>query len=417
MQISLSRQLIVKNITTLISNSAISQGITALAFLLTARQLGASEFGQYAATMALAGILSVGFNLGLDIWLLREGGREPSKIAQSVGSVTFIKFIGGLIWLGIIILLSFTLLKSLFPPLLMVLSAIAVWLDSILMTSLTAFKTSLQNTQTLIIESSSDMFWLLGTLLLIALGIDQAATFVLMRIVILILSVIISVLWVKHLIGLQLSIDTVKRSIRSSPPYAFSEFLAIASLRIDIIIVTVALGTFYVGIYSPAVSIVNAFFLIPASVYMVMVPVISNQFSSDVDQAWRTASRFNLILLLIGAASAIALYFGSWLLVPILGASYEQSSDILRILSFILVFKSISFGMAAILIAIGHQSQRTIIQAVAVSLNIILNLLVINTFGINGVAVVYLLTETILLIGYFGLVQYYKKKQLFINTT
>lgn len=410
MQTFLSRQLIVKNITTLLSNSAISQGITALALLLTARQLGASVFGQYAGAMALAGILSVGFSLGLDIWLLREGGRVPIQLAETVGSVTLIKFCGGIIWLGMITLLSYTLLKSLFPPQLMVLSAVAVWLDSILMTSLTAFKASLQNTYTLIIESISDFVWLLGTLTLIVININQAEPFVLMRIIILLISVLVSIIWVKGILGLRLSIDTIKRSLRSSPPYAISEFLALASMRIDVIIVTVALGTYYVGLYSPAVSIVNAFFLIPASIYMVMLPVISNQFTSDMNQAWRTASRFNLTLLLVGIASAIALFFGSWFLTPILGESYEQSSEILRILSFILVFKSLSYGMVAILLAIGHQGQRTIIQAVAVSINIALNLLVINTFGINGVAVVYLITESILLLGYFGLVQYYRRR-------
>jgi len=410
MELLLSRQVILKNITALFSNSAISQGITALTLLLTARQLGAPVFGQYAATMALAGILSVGFSLGLDIWLLREGGRVPTQLAESIGSVTLIKFCAGLIWLGIIVLISYTLLRSIFPPLLMVLSAIAIWLDSILMTSLTAFKASLQNIYTLIIESISDLFWLMGTLFLIFRNVDHAETFVLMRIIILLISVLVSIIWVNNLLGFQYSFDTLKRSIRSSPPYAVSEFLALSSMRIDVIIVTIALGTYYVGLYSPAVSIVNAFFLIPASIYMVMLPVISNQFTFDINRAWQTVSRFNIILLLVGIVSAIGLFFGSWFLTPILGESYEQTSEILRIISFILVFKSLSYGMAAILIAIGHQGQRTVVQAIAVLLNIVLNLLVIDTLGINGVAIVYLITELILILGYFGLVQYYKRR-------
>jgi O-antigen/teichoic acid export membrane protein len=56
--------------------------------------------------------------------------------------------------------------------------------------------------------------------------------------------------------------------------------------------------------------------------------------------------------------------------------------------------------MAAIMVATNQQVKRTYIQVIAAIANIILNLLVVSRFGINGVAFVYVITEIILMVGY-----------------
>jgi O-antigen/teichoic acid export membrane protein len=56
--------------------------------------------------------------------------------------------------------------------------------------------------------------------------------------------------------------------------------------------------------------------------------------------------------------------------------------------------------MAAIMVATNQQVKRTFIQVIAAVTNIVLNLLVVFRFGINGVAFVYVITEIILLVGY-----------------
>jgi O-antigen/teichoic acid export membrane protein len=95
----LNRAKIVGNITTLLSGSVVAQGMTAFALLLTARQLMVDGYGQYAACITITSMLSIFFSLGLDVWLLREGGRDPSRIAEIAGSVLSIKASLGLIWI------------------------------------------------------------------------------------------------------------------------------------------------------------------------------------------------------------------------------------------------------------------------------------------------------------------------------
>lgn len=415
--LDVTRRNLFGNIAKLFSNSAISQGFTALALLLTARELGATLYGQLAACLALASVLSVGFNLGLDIWLLREGARSQYRISELIGSSLSIKLGLGLIWVLVLSLIGFIIQNPSFPPALLTLTAIMVWLDSILMTALSAFKASLRNEYTLIIESSSDFIWFIGTLILIYLGTELPEAYVTLRLVILLATCIIAYYLIHRLLGLHISREIIQISLKACPPYALSEFLALALMRLDVIIVAFALGNYSVGLYSPAVSIVNALFFIPLSVYMVMVPSLSHLFESDLLQAWKSSKRFTLLLSVVGGLSSILLFVCADWVVSLLGESFTGSGMILRILSVILLLKSLSFAMAGILVAGGRQSQRVIIQAIAVVLGTLLNLMVVFRFGINGVAVVFVITELILFLGYMGLVRRFRIETMEVRAT
>ena len=72
----ITRHTIISNIATLFTGSAIAQGLTAITFILTARILGPEQYGQYTASMTLAIFCSIVFSLGLNLWLLQEGGRR-----------------------------------------------------------------------------------------------------------------------------------------------------------------------------------------------------------------------------------------------------------------------------------------------------------------------------------------------------
>jgi O-antigen/teichoic acid export membrane protein len=96
---------------------------------------------------------------------------------------------------------------------------------------------------------------------------------------------------------------------------------------------------------------------------------------------------------------------GTGLLAPYLvlwlfGETYTPTTSVLIILSAILLTRSIISPVAAVLVAVGWQSRRVVVQAIAAALNISLNLLVIQHFGIVGVAFVYVITEWVLLGGH-----------------
>lgn len=407
------RRVILSNVASLLSSSVLSQGMTAFALLLTARQLGADGYGQYAGSFVLTSFTAIVFSLGMDLWLLREGSCDQGRLGELLGSVLAIKGILGILWLGALILLAPRLdalrLRS-FPAELVRLSALVVWLDSLCATVITAYKASLRNEMTLLLEAGSDGIWLLVTLVLIGLGAQQADLYMRARAVVLLVSLILSVLLAWRWRALKATVETVKRVLTEAVPFATSELLAWMYMRIDVLIVAFALGDRAVGLYSPSVGIVNALFLVPATVHTVIIPILSNLFVTDPKRAWKMAGRGLLLLLAIGMGMSLVLVVGAGPLASLLGSSFGGSKEILQILGTILVFHSLTYGMAAILVATNQQRRRVVAQTVAVCVNALLNVLVVRWLGIRGVALVYVITEIVLLAGYAALVRRYRKR-------
>jgi O-antigen/teichoic acid export membrane protein len=198
------------------------------------------------------------------------------------------------------------------------------------------------------------------------------------------------------------SLRDEKATFREAIPYGFSELLAIVYMQADVTLIALLIGSGEaVGLYAPASSLINALFVIPLAGFYVLVPVLTRLY-----QEQSLTFRHTIIQVFVGfTILGIILAFGIWIAGPflselLLGDSYKTTGQLLRILSPILFLKSLSFACAAFLVAVGWQIRRLIPQAISAAANILLNLLVIMTLGIIGVALVYVVSEVILLIGY-----------------
>lgn len=408
----LNRSNIVANIAALLSGSALSQVMRAVALLITARQLGAESYGQYAACFTLTSLSSTLFSLGLDIWLLREGSRSLEDIGTLLGSVLTIKSILGAIWLGVTFLLS-PLLDSLgpFPAGLLRLSALAVLLENLVSTLLTVFKASLRNQLTSVLTAGANSLWLLGTLTLVASGLQETAAFVDLRVITSLVSFVLVMVVVCRWTSVRVSGRIARQALREAAPFAASELLALAYMRVDVLIVAFLLGERATGLYAPSVGVVNALFLAPAAVYMVITPVLSNLFLNRVHQGWITARNSLFLLTAVGIMLSSALALGADPIASVLGAGFGEAGGLLRLLSPLLLIHSLAFGLAAILVAVGQQVNRTFVQATAVVTSASLNFLVLPVTGIRGAAIVHIISDVVLVIGYAWLVHRYQGRR------
>src|SRR5262245_34761590 len=125
--------LLARKLTAQLSATMVERLLRAVALILIARQVGPSAFGQYTASLALTTILAVGFALGLDVWLVRNGNRsgERGHLAQHASTSLLIRAGLGLVWLAGLALLAPWLDPNAYPPDLFLLVALAVWLEEI----------------------------------------------------------------------------------------------------------------------------------------------------------------------------------------------------------------------------------------------------------------------------------------------
>jgi O-antigen/teichoic acid export membrane protein len=397
---TLNRRFVVKNIAALFSGTALAQALTAIVYLVLARHLGATVYGVFAACLAFASLTSLLFNLGLEVWLLQAGGKNPQAIKLQAGSILLIKVVLGLAWLAGLALVQPWLNQQTFPRDVFILTALVVLLDSLFLTTLAAFKASLQNRYIFYIEPTTDVIWLGGTLLLIGINTTELLPFLWLRGLVLVGGLAAALVLVRWKIGLGANRSTIRQAMRESPPYFASELFAAVTMRMDLLLVALFLGSQAAGIYSPALAVINATFFIPAAIANVMIPVLSQLNQGHPIQARLTARR----QILLQGAVGVAMFGGFLLLSPLvarfLGESFEGTGILLQILSLILLVKPITFSLATILVASGNQDKRVAVQIIAVAATLALDLIAVTWFGLPAVALVYVLVEGLLLAGY-----------------
>jgi O-antigen/teichoic acid export membrane protein len=188
---------------------------------------------------------------------------------------------------------------------------------------------------------------------------------------------------------------------RQSLPYGLSEFLALVYGQADITLLALLLGQFSVGLYAPASGIITAMTGVLASGFYIFVPILSRQLKAAPQRFSKTARLMFAGYALVGGLLWMTFLIGSPAIVQLLlGSAYNQTGELMVILSIILFLKSLSFACATFLVAVGWQHRRLAPQLVSAIVNVVLNLWAIPNLGIIGVAWVFVASEVVLLAGY-----------------
>lgn len=403
----LARNQLVRKLSAQLSATVLERLLQAVALILIARQVGPTAFGPYAAALALTKMLSVGFGLGLDNWLLRNGFRQgdPAILAQHATNCLTIRAGLGLVWLALLALIAPWLDPAVYPLTLLLLCALIVWAEELANVVWSAFKAALQNQLLLRVMTVAQAAFVLAVLGLMLLGVQSIWAFAGVQLLITTLHALVAIWLQIRRFGWQWQPRTLRPILRESVPFALSTGLAMIYGRADIALVGLWLGERAVGLYSPAVSLANALALIPTAVYYVMLPVLSRA----VLESPRYAARITRRLVVASTGLGLLVAAGLAIMAPLLvgfmyGAAFATTGQLLVILSGVLAARFVSMALATTLVAVGQQTARVIVQTGIAVLNIGLNVWAIRQWGLTGAAAVYVITEWLLALAYLGLV-------------
>ncbi|MFW5941775.1 MAG: oligosaccharide flippase family protein [bacterium] len=410
---SLSRNRALLNIGALFSGSTVARVLSALSIFILARQLGVDRFGQYTAALSLVKLASILFSLGLDSWLLREGRRRPDGFGAAVGANLATKVGLGLFWLIVLAIVAPFLNQTSFPTTLVLLAGLSTVLEELTATGWSAFKAALRNKVTVWLIISAPAILLLLTLLLALQGVEAAAYYFVARILAFAVAGAIALLLAWRSFGIEVRWRWMPTVLRETRAFGLSHGFSMIYERADITIIAYVLGATAAGLYAPAVTLMTTLFLIPHAIYEVMLPMISALHARSPAQVKRPAFRLFLLSAALGVVLGLGMTVIAYPLVWLLyGPEFAASAPILVILSNVLVFKAVSFALAAVLAAVGWQGKRVIIQAAVALLSIVATLLAATYYGIEGVAYVYVLTEFLLMGGYLALLLRWQRQSL-----
>ena len=367
--------------------------------LLLARYFGPEISGGYTSAFAIASLTAIAFNLGLDTWLLRAGALTQD-LQKTFGDVLKTKAIAGTIWALLLFGLATTLRPDLYPAALLGVCILDVWFDSIFITSLAVMNTQRKIKQYSLFVLLSRGLKLLGLIILMITETQTIIMFAGWRAFCSLVFAFIAVTFLRPDLG-EFSFSNLSEVFRKSRSFALSGLLATVYMQADVVILSNIRGKTATGIYSPALSLINALFVFPTAVYTYVIPSLSRWVKENADRFVELAQKLIFLVLIMGIAMSLATgVLGKLATGILLGNHYLRSGELIGKLSPILLLKCLEFGFAAIIVAANKQKSRLIPQAVAAILNVGLNLALIPRLGEFGAAAVYLVTEIVLFVSY-----------------
>jgi len=176
--------------------------------------------------------------------------------------------------------------------------------------------------------------------------------------------------------------------IRESVPFVFLSLISRVYYKNDIIILSILKGDRIVGWYSAAYLPVDALLTIAQSIANAAYPIMSRMFGGDGKSLKNfndTLSRYMLLLFIPIAITLTAI--GPELISFLFSDKYTKAMPIMRLLGWMPVAETVTFGMGNVLAATYNQKITAKITVVNASINLVLCLVLIPKYSYWGGAI------------------------------
>ena len=384
---------------------AASMGFNAITMIVLARKITVdptvNQFGQYLASFSLVSFLVLWPKFGLEIWLLtRHKSSETSLIALWMSAVQArIKLIA--LWVGAMLLIAIVLPGGTFPFLIFVPTILGVGIESFSTLTYASLQVRQQHGRATLWQALSASA-LLGLVIALPANDNLVYLFAIGRMFIsAIFALIILLPIVQEYRRHHLTYTAFRPIIKETRPFLYNEIAGSIYTQADVSIISLFIGSAATGIYGPAINVLRMATLTSRSFFVYIVPGLAKTFEQDRVKFVKKSLLQLLAQIALGLSLSLFIYlFASPIIQLVFSTGYEDSIPILRLISPIPLLRSLNFALAAFLLAGNYQVQRSKVQIVAALFNVIMNILVIVPYGVAGVAVVYVLSESILVVGY-----------------
>jgi O-antigen/teichoic acid export membrane protein len=188
--------------------------------------------------------------------------------------------------------------------------------------------------------------------------------------------------------------EIAKDLLKQSWPLILASMVIMVYMKIDQIMITEMLGASANGNYAAAVRISETWYFIPMVICSSLFPAIVNSKNrNDGSYEIRLQRLFDLMVV-IGLTVAIGITFlGKPLILFLFGEAYSDSINVLTVHVWAGVF--VSLGVASSMWLVNENLQKLSFYRTAAGavVNVVLNFLVIPTYGITGAAFTTLISQ------------------------
>jgi O-antigen/teichoic acid export membrane protein len=376
--------------------------------VLVVRQLGAEQFGQYAAVLAFGATFVFVADLGLGVYTVRDVSRLRSvpdalvRIGALFGNILLLRLVLGA---GTAVLLVLSAVATDRPPGMIVGIALG-GLGLLIFSVQGACESVLAGYERFDISALAKVanqlvFVLLGAAALI-LGVGYHG---LVAAAVLGAVAMAMICWR----GVRsLGVEPSRASppawptlLRASAPFAVIAGTLGLSYKLDSVILNVTRGDLETGYYSAAYNLVFTAAFLSNAVNVALYPTLTRQAVEAPESLPSIYARVLRYLMVL----SLPIAFGGWalsngIIALLFGAGYEPSAPALRILIWVVPLMFASELMGYIVVVRGAEKEVARAVVVSTAISVVCNLLLIPRFGLLGAAVMTVVTEAILVSQY-----------------
>lgn len=372
--------------------------------LLIARELGVASYGSVYAIIALFGLFSIPMSLGLEAALVKyiaqfRAENKPEKIKGAIIIVLFSKLLLSVLICGALILFSDLIASEYFdlPELSIFIKVYAVGI--ILSAIIATVKASLQGFQSMRYFSSTELvksvIVLVITVPLLLLGFREMAPMLGFAFAFAILPLIYLPLLIQKVfpefltIRAELSKPLAKKLFKFGIPVILTGLAGVVFGYTDTLILTYFRSMEEVGLYNAAFPTMSIITVLGSSITSVLFPLTSELWAKNrkLQLSKGLGMLYKYILILIFPIALMMFLFPEIILGILFGGEFRQAGIVLRILAvgyFVNTFSGVNHSVFS---GIGKPKMASKILLSGAALHLILSLVLIPAYGMEGAAV------------------------------
>jgi O-antigen/teichoic acid export membrane protein len=189
------------------------------------------------------------------------------------------------------------------------------------------------------------------------------------------------------ILKLRARLKWIKKLLHDAWPLALSGIAATIYLRIDKIMIGQMLGAHDVGIYTAATRLAEAWYFLPISIMASLYPAIIKSIKNkSIDPDKRMQQIYNMMTLMGYIVGIGTTLFAAPVVTLLFGSEYQQSAQVLTMYIWSGIFVNIAMGKSAYLKAMNYTKIQFVSTAFGAIVNISLNLIFIDRYGVIGAA-------------------------------
>lgn len=370
--------------------------ITRLSFafitsILIAKNLGPSQFGEYSFNQSILSILSVFILLGFDGILVRHLITSNDQKFNILKSAFILRCLAILfIFFGLV--LYFIIIRE--NNLLFIIMSV-----SLVFQGLNIYEFYFQSQKKIKIVAFSNLTAVFVTTFLKIYGVLNDKNVLFFGFVYTIeffLVLIINLAIFKYLknksykdetIG-RFKIDRAVTLLKESWPMVFSGFIVILYMRVDQIVINHYFQNEITAIYITATKLVEIFLFLPTMLISIFFPYLASDYiKKETFKFERNIQLLYIIVIIYGlVVGSIFSLFNKFIIENTFGQEYIQSTEVLQIYGWVILFAGVGVIRTAHLKIIQNTRVHLAFSIIGLLINTMLNLLLVPKFGINAAA-------------------------------